>query len=321
MLSEVIEILDPKNKEFFVDCTLGGAGYTLAISEKLDKQGLVLSLDMDPMAIENARNILKKKKIKNVVLAQENFKNLKDTVDRELGPEKRFQGIVFDLGLSLAQLEDTQRGFSFKRDTLLDMSFKGEDVKGESSTVGYILNNHSVSDLKKLFDELGEEKLSLRIAKNLEKRRKDSIIRTTGQLKQVIEEAIPGKFLPYKDNIKARIFQALRIVTNQELDNLKQALPQARDLLEEHGVMVVISYHSIEDRIVKKFLEKESKDCVCPPQIPECRCDHEATLKIIKHKRDNNKSGKKFLTPNEEELQKNPRSRSAKLRAARRIKK
>ncbi len=318
MLSEVIDILKPKNDKYFLDCTLGGAGYTLAIAEKLSPEGRVVSLDLDPWSIKNAEEIIKERKIGNISLVQDNFKNLKEAVVKVFGSEERFDGIVFDLGLSLAQLEDENRGFSFKRDSLIDMSFQGENNKGDSSQAGYILNNYPIEQLLDIFNRFGEEKLSLRIAKNIEKRRREKSIKTTGRLSEIIEEAIPGRFFPYKDNIKARIFQALRIAVNQELESLKQALPQALELLKKEGKIVVISYHSLEDRLVKNFFQKESRSCLCSPQVPECRCSHQAKLEVIKNKKEKGKS-KNFLTPGSEELRRNPRSRSAKLRAAKKI--
>lgn len=318
MLSEVLEILDPGPGEYFLDATLGGGGYTKAMAEKAGEKGRVLALDLDPLAIENAHKLIQEKDFKNIVIAQANFKDLKETAEENLGPDTKFDGVVFDLGLSQAQLDDENRGFSFKGDTPLDMSFAGEDKKGEASQAGYIVNNYGAAELEELFREFGEERLSLRIAKNIEKRRREQPLKTTGELEKIIEEATPNRFSPYKNNIKARIFQALRIAVNQELENLKQALPQAVELLTEGGKIVVISYHSLEDRIVKNFFQEESQDCICPPELPECRCDHQARLKVIKHKKEKGKT-KNFLLPTPEEIEKNPKARSAKLRAAQKI--
>jgi len=318
MLKEVLEILDPREGQYFLDATLGGAGYTQAIASRIGEKGKILALDLDPWAVKNAEEIIREKDLKNIKIANSNFSELKKAAQEEFGPDIKFHGMVFDLGLSLAQLEDKSRGFSFKGDTLLDMSFAGEDKKGEVSRVGRILNKYEVSELEKIFKEFGEERLSLRIARNIEKHRQESPIRTTGDLEKIIEEAIPGRFTPYKDNIKARIFQALRIKVNQELDNLKQALPQALELLKPEGRIVVISYHSLEDRIVKDFFQQESRDCICPPELPECRCGHKAKLEIIKHSKDRGKT-KKFLVPTREEIEKNPKARSAKLRAVKKL--
>lgn len=315
MLSEVLEILDPKPGEYFLDATLGGAGYILALSSEAGEQGRILALDMDPEAIRNAEKIIKERNIKNVVVARSNFKDLKRIAKDNWGGDIRFNGVVFDLGLSSFQLQDEKRGFSFKGDTRLDMSFEGETRTQNENTTEKVLNDYSVEELERIFKKYGEERLSLKIAKNIAKRRQEYYLQTSGQVEKIIEEAVPNRLSPYKNNIKARIFQALRIFVNEELENLSRALPEAMDVLEEGGVIVVISYHSLEDRLVKDFFDKESRDCVCPPELPECRCGHRAGLQPIKHKRERGKT-KKFLTPTSQEIENNPRSRSAKLRAA-----
>ena len=318
MLSEVLEVLDPQPGEYFLDGTLGGGGYALALSQRVGEKGRILGLDLDPLALQNIEETIQKKEIANILVVQANFKDLKSVAEEKFGPEVKFNGVVLDLGLSSAQLEDRNRGFSFKGDTPLDMSFAGEEDKGEHSRVGEIVNTFDPSEMTRIFRELGEEKLASPIAKNIAKHRQKSPIRTSGQLEKMIEEVIPGKMAVYKNNIKARIFQALRMATNQELENLQEALPAATDVLKKGGKLVVISYHSLEDRLIKNFFHQESRDCICPPELPECRCGHQAGLEIIKHKKERGKT-KKFLTPERREIQENPRARSAKLRAAQKI--
>ena len=167
MLAEVLEMLNPQPGEYFLDATLGGGGYTLSLAERVAEKGKVLGVDMDPLAIENIREIMEKEGIKNIETAHSNFSRIKQVSEERLGEGVRFQGIVFDLGLSSAQLEDENRGFSFQKDTPLDMSFGGEDQKGEKSSAGYIVNSYSFQELSRIFKELGEEKLSPRIAKKI----------------------------------------------------------------------------------------------------------------------------------------------------------
>lgn len=310
MLKEVLRVLEPRPGQRFADATLGGGGYTMALAEEIKDRGKILALDMDPWAIENAERTVEEKGLKNVTIVRSNFKNIKEVSERYSGKDVRFHGIVFDLGLSLAQLEDEDRGFSFKRDTPLDMSFEGEDKKGEKSRAGYIVNHYGFNELCAVFKELGEEKLSPRIAKNVIARRAERPIVTTKELERAVEEAIPKRFFLYRNNIKARIFQSLRIKVNRELENLEAALPRATELLISGGRIVVVSYHSLEDRRVKNYFKQESKDCLCPSRNWECVCGHRASLEILT---------KKPLLPSRREVEVNPRARSAKLRAAEKL--
>jgi 16S rRNA (cytosine1402-N4)-methyltransferase len=282
----------------------------MALAEKVGKKGMILAIDMDPLAIENAREKIKEREFNNIKIVLSNFKDVREVAQRDLGPEIKFDGIIFDLGLSMAQLQDSKRGFSFKADTLLDMSFDGDKEKGEYSRAGYIVNNYDLSELCKVFQELGEERLSPRIAKNIIECRRQKPIETTGELEEAIDRAIPGRFRPHQNNIKARIFQALRIKVNEELENLEQALPEAVGLLKKGGRVAVVSYHSLEDRVVKNYFRQESKDCLCPPQNWNCDCGHVAKLKVLT---------KKVIFPTKEEIEFNPKARSAKLRAAEKI--
>jgi len=334
MLKEVLEYLDPQAGQYFIDCTLGGAGYTIAIARKIGRKGKVLSIDLDKLAIKNAKNLIKKNKYKNIILAHDNFKNLSKIVkqyfkDKQMScgsdeiirrcvptfspkvldhaPKNDiFNGIVFDLGLSSAQLQDRSRGFSFQLDAPLNMCF----AQTGQQTTEYIVNKYKQKELEKVIREYGEERFAKKIASAIVSIRKNNPIKTTGQLVEVIKSAVPKKYLYSRIHPATRTFQALRIATNNELENLKQALSQALDLLVHGGKIVVVSYHSLEDRIVKQFFKQESKDCICPPSYPACRCQHQARIKILTPK---------VVRAGEEEVRDNPRARGAKLRAAEKL--
>ncbi|MFH1583095.1 MAG: 16S rRNA (cytosine(1402)-N(4))-methyltransferase RsmH, partial [Candidatus Falkowbacteria bacterium] len=243
---------------------------------------------------------------KKLILAHENFKNLPSIIEKYFTTNIKFDGIVLDLGLSSAQLEDRYRGFSFNIPLApLGMNF-GDQAE---ETAENIINSWSAENLAKIFKDYGEEKFAYKIALAIVRERQLGRINTTGKLVEIIKEAMPKRF-QIKIHPATKIFQALRIAVNQELENLRTVLPQAVNLLKPDGKLVVISYHSLEDRIVKQYFKQESKDCLCPPTSPICQCGHKASLKILTHP---------ILRPTEEEVLKNPRSRSAKLRAAVRI--
>lgn len=311
MLKEILEYLNPRSGQSFIDCTLGGAGYAVEIARRVGDKGKVLAIDLDEMAIKNAESLISKFGLNNIILANDNFKNLREIIKKYFGQEKMigsFAGIVFDLGLSSAQLEDSYRGFSFQLDSPLDMAFHSK-IDDNSSTKE-IVNNWNEKKLEKIIREYGEEKFANRIAVAIGKERKNRIIKTTGELVEIIKKAVPKKYLLGKIHPATRTFQALRIATNNELDNLREVLPITVDLLKSGGRLAIVSFHSLEDRIVKNFFRQESRDCLCPSVFPVCRCGHKAKLKIIT---------KKIITPDAQEKEKNFRSRSAKLRVAEKI--
>lgn len=319
MLKEILEYLDPKPGQYFIDCTLGGGGYTMVIAERIKESGRVLAIDLDETAINNFQLTINNYELKNVVLVNNNFKNLKEIVVKYFVKNQKFSGIVFDLGLSSAQLDDKSRGFSFKSDAPLDMNYESEIMNQELGirnqelgmnqkiTVEKIINQWRESELIKIIKEYGEERCAKSIAREIVKFRKLKPIKTTGQLVEIIKNAVPKNYEHYRIHPATRTFQALRIASNNELENFKIALPQALELLQPGGRIVVISFHSLEDRIVKQFFKQESKECICPSEIPICRCDHQIKLKIIT---------KKVVRPSAEEVLKNPRARSAKMRVA-----
>lgn len=311
MLKEAMEYLAPRPGQNFIDCTLGGGGYTKAISDRLG-EGKVLAIDLDILAIANARNSFKSL-IENhrLYLAHGNFKNLSEIVQKYFFAKAKFDGIVFDLGLSSAQLEDRERGFSFNlTGAPLSMNF-GEQI---TETAENIINSWEVKELAKIFREYGEEKSAYKIALAIAEERRINRIATTDQLVKIITDVMPSanrrRFQSGKIHPATKIFQALRLAVNQELDNLRQALPQAISLLKSGGKLAVISYHSLEDRIVKQYFKQEAKNCLCPPARPICQCGHKARLKILT---------RKVLRPTGEEVLNNPRARSAKLRLAEKI--
>lgn len=303
LLKEVIKYLDPKPNQNFIDCTLGNGGHTIAIAEKL-KTGKVLSIDLDSKIIDLARvRIEEQGLIDRVILIQDNFKNLKQIVE-----ENNFSpvnGILIDLGISSYELQDQERGFSFQIDGPLNMRY-GIDIK--NSAAG-IVNNWSGRELEEIFRDYGEERYAKAIAQEIVKSRKDNFIKTTFDLVKIIEKAYIGKSRP-KIHVATKVFQALRIAVNDELNNLKKVLPQAMEILPPGGKLAIISFHSLEDRIVKDFFKQEAKGCICPIEIPVCRCDHKPAIKII---------NKKPIIPTLAEIGKNPRSRSAKLRLLEKI--
>lgn len=298
LLTETVEALAVRPGGRYVDCTLGAGGHAAAILERCLPGGHLLGIDADPAAIEVATARLATYR-DSVRLVNDNFAKLGEICrEYDFAP---VDGILFDLGLSSLQLETAGRGFSFQIDAALDMRFS----PAQQLTAADIVNGYSEEELADLIWKFGEEKQSRRIAPRIVHSRP---LRTTFDLVKTIERAVGprrGRIHP-----ATRTFQALRIAVNQELANLEVALGQAVELLHPGGRLVVISYHSLEDRIVKQFMRRESTDCVCPPGTPVCVCGHKASLTII---------NKKIITPSVSEVQANPRSRSARLRAAERI--
>jgi 16S rRNA (cytosine1402-N4)-methyltransferase len=303
LLKEAIENLNLKKGDIVVDCTLGGGGYTRELSRIVGDSGRVLAIDADEMAIKNSEKINKELNIKNITLIHENFSNLKEIVEKS-GLEA-VDACVFDLGLSSAQFEDPSRGFSFNVDAPLVMEFDYDKERGSKTTT--IVNKYSIEDLERIIRDYGEERMAGRVAKAIVKNRP---FNTTKELADVIVEVLPKGYEKRRIHPATRTFQALRIETNNELKNLKSVLSQAVEVLKSKGRMSIVSFHSLEDRIVKQFFKTESIDCICPPKVPVCNCSHASQLKIIT---------KKIISPSVEEVKNNLRARSAKLRVAEKI--
>ncbi len=306
LTEEVLEFLNPRRGGFFIDCTLGGAGYTSRIAKMVGNTGKVIAFDLDKMAIKNAENVFKEEGVNNVELINDNFRNLKENLDKKFNNDELFvDGVVLDLGMSSAQLDDKKRGISFLEDRPLDMAF-GES---EWSTVE-IVNTWKVFELENIFKIYGEERFARKIAREIYLERKENKIETTKQLVDIIAKSIPKKFQSKRIHPATKVFQALRIATNDEIRNLEKVLPQIVEVLKPGGRVVVVSFHSLEDRIVKNFFRSSAADCICPKMAPVCICDHEPELKILT---------KKIVIATSDEVKNNSRSRSAKLRAAEKI--
>ena len=298
LLEESIAMLQVQRGGKYIDCTIGGGGHAAAILERSAPGGKLLGLDADPDAIAAARERLKRYG-DSAILVNENFKYLESICDRyEFRP---VNGIMFDLGMSTLQLETPNRGFSFQQDSALDMRFSPRQIL----TAADIVNTYSEQELAQILERYGEERRSRQIARRVLERRPVS---TTRELAQLVIEAVGtgrGRIHP-----ATRTFQALRIAVNQELENLGLALGQAVNLLGSGARLVVISFHSLEDRLVKEFLRRESRGCLCPPTVPVCVCGHKPVLRIV---------AKKVIKPSPAELRENPRSRSARMRVGERI--
>ncbi len=311
MLKEILDNIDLKKGDKVVDCTLGGAGYTSAFSVKVGSKGRVISFDLDNLAIKNAEKIIKDNNYDNITLINDSFHNLKLGIKKIFKDEdvQNFKAVVMDLGLSSAQLDDMSRGFSFLKDAPLDMTFGGSGE--DKNTTQEIINNKSEKELEKIIKNYGEERFAKNIALGIIKARRIKKIQRSQELVDIIRGSIPGSYAQNsKIHFATRTFQAFRIASNDELSRLKKVLPQALDILKLGGKLAVVSFHSLEDRIVKHFFKMESRDCICLPEIPLCKCGHKAKIKIIT---------KKPLAASKEEIKNNPRARSAKLRIAEKI--
>lgn len=306
LLEKVLDYLDPQPNQNFIDCTLGGGGHAEAILEEIKPRGKLLGIEWDPNTLKLTQEILKKFQDR-LVLINDNFKNLNKIVNVQkfLDP---INGVLFDLGLSSWQLQDPSKGFSFRLDSPLDMRFNPES---STLTAADILNKWPQENLTQILKEYGEERLARRIAKKIIEVRQKQKFKKTSDLVQIVLSIYPNyPKRNFRIHPATKTFQALRIAVNKELDNLKEALPQALKILKPGGRLAIISFHSLEDRIVKQFFLRESKDCLCPSQIPKCVCQHKAQLEILTPKP---------LRPSLVEIERNPRSRSAKLRIAQKI--
>jgi len=309
LLNEVINGLNLSQNKNIVDCTLGGARHAKEILKRILPKGKLIGFDLDPASIKNAEIVFKNYK-DNVILINRNFKNIKEEIDN-LG--MNIDGILLDLGMSSYELSDKERGFSFSGKQPLNMSFSGN----EKHNAEYVINSYTVKQLDDIIRNWGDEKDSYKIATEIIKYRKNKPIRTTDELVYIICKAkncldyLAGKNKwRYKIHPATKTFQAIRMEVNDEINNLRKVLEDGINVLSSRGRMVVITFHSTEDRIVKNYFNRESKDCICDPDIPICVCNHKKTIKII---------NKKPIVPSREELESNPRSRSAKLRIIEKI--
>jgi len=297
MKQEAVDALDCKDGLIYVDCTLGGGGHSELILKRIQPNGKLIAFDVDSDAICAAKERLKG--YKNLTIVQDSYTNIKNVL-KELGIEKITGGVLFDLGASYHQLTKQERGFSFSKDAPLDMRFN----QNSDFSAFNVVNEYSEEDLVRIFSEYGEERFSKRIAKKIVEERKIKKIHTTKELSEIIINAVPK----IKSSIHpaTRVFQAIRIEVNQELTNVKNTLNDVLDLLEVGAIISVISFHSLEDRIVKHLFKYHSARCHCDKNQMICKCPP-PKLELV---------NKKPLMASEGEIRENPPSRSAKLRVA-----
>ena len=302
MCKEIIESLNIVPNGIYVDATLGYAGMSSKILEKLNGDGLLIGIDQDREAGEYSNEALKKIS-DNYKIIDANFVDLKEKLE-ELGI-KEINGIIFDLGFSSPQIDDGNRGFSFMKDAPLDMRMNLDS----KLTAKEVVNNYKEEDLVKCFFQYGEEKLSRGIAKNITEARKNKEIETTLELVEIIKKAVGANYF-YKNHPERKIFQALRIIVNNELEVLEKVLPDAIELLKKGGRMSVITFHSLEDRIVKNIFKENSEVNVIFKGLPDIPKEYQAKIKLV---------NKKPIEASKEEIEENSRSHSAKLRIVERI--
>lgn len=288
---EVIQYLDPKPNENFIDATFGQGGHTFLILRENKPKGKVLGIDIDPAQIENAKLQTSSIEFENrLILVNDSYINLKNIVEKH--NFKPINGILFDLGMSSQHLEESGRGFSFQKDESLDMRY---DKNQKHLTAENIINEWTEKEIEQILREYGEERFSRKIAQEIIQARKKNLVKSTFQLAEIIKRSTPSWYQKKRIHFATRTFQALRIAVNDELETIKQGLAKALDILEKEGRLVVISFHSLEDRIVKNFLKEKAKQGLIRIQT------------------------KKPIRPCFEEIKSNKRSRSAKLRAGIRI--
>ncbi len=284
----------------YIDCTAGGGGHTKALLKKISQDAQVIAIDRDKDTLDNTRRQLTDHRVRFI---EGDFRDLSVLLDEE--GIKQADGIMIDLGVSSFQLDQAERGFSFHEDARLDMRMD----RSEPISAWDVVNQYDPADITDILFRYGEEKYARSIAAAIVRQRIIKPIDTTLQLVEIIQGAVPAKYRREKHPAR-KTFQALRIEVNRELEAIEEVLPQAVEVLRPGGHLCIITFHSLEDRIVKTFMQKESKECVCPPGLPVCICKHQPRLRII---------ARKPIIAVEEECEANPRARSAKLRVAARI--
>ncbi len=302
LLEETVDAVVTNPGGRYVDCTLGGAGHSQRILSKLSASGKLICFDQDRQAILHAEEVFRQDE--RVVLVNKNFESLEETLNElDLLP---VNGILFDLGVSSPQLDEAERGFSYMQDAPLDMRMDPTGVLNARE----IVNTWTEAELAQLIWKYGEEKWSKRIAQFIVQTRQERLLETTGDLVQAIKAAVPAAVRRSGPHPAKRTFQAIRIAVNDELGVLDRVLDQAFRCLDHEGRVGVITFHSLEDRIVKERMKSWLGRCTCPPELPICRCNAKTLAKVLT---------RKPILPSEEEVEQNPRSRSAKLRVAEKI--
>lgn len=303
LLNETIEGLQIKPEGIYVDGTLGGGGHALEVAKRLTGQGKLFGIDQDQAAIEAAGERLKEYSDR-VTIIRDNYENA--VSDLKNAGIAGADGIVLDLGVSSYQLDTMERGFSYKYDTALDMRMD----RRQTLSAKEIVNDYPQADLARVIRDYGEDKFANNIAKHIVKAREEKPIETTFQLNEIIKAAIPAKIRAEGGHPSKRTFQAIRIECNRELEVLKNSLEEMITFLNPGGRICIITFHSLEDRIVKSAFKKQENPCTCPPNFPVCMCGKKPLGKVIT---------RKPILPSEEETEENSRSKSAKLRIFERI--
>ncbi len=293
--------IDPEG--IYVDGTLGGGGHAAGICQKLGKNGTLIGIDRDEDALKAAEERLREYSCKKFFV-QSNYAEIKDVLD-QLGI-KEINGALLDLGVSSFQLDNEERGFSYMKDAPLDMRMSQSD----SFTARDVVNTYTEKELTEIIRNYGEERWASRISKFIVQKRKDAPVETTGQLVEIIKAAVPASARRDGPHPAKRTFQAIRIEVNDELEQLKLAVGNFCDVLADKGRLCIITFHSLEDRIVKNILNNRANPCTCPKEFPVCVCGKKADIRKV--------TGKPIL-PAQEEIEENPRARSAKLRVAERM--
>ena len=301
LLNEVIDNLNIKKDGIYVDGTLGGAGHSLEILKRLSSNGILIGIDRDIEALETAKQKLKE--YSNIIYVHNNHDNIKEILS-SLGIEK-VDGILLDLGVSSYQLDERNRGFSYMGDAVLDMRMD----KSQKLTAKEVVNNYSEKELSDIIFEYGEERFSRQIATNICEYRKEKPIETTKELVDIIEKSIPG-FAKKEGHPAKKTFQAIRIEVNNEIKPLTKTVKDSIEVLNKEGRLCIITFHSLEDRAVKKTYIEQSGKCTCPSDLPYCVCNKKQNGIII---------NKKPIIASSEEQKENSRSKSAKLRVFERI--
>ena len=304
LLDECIESLNIKSDGIYVDGTLGGAGHSLEILKRLDK-GTLVGIDQDEFALRVSQERLEKVQgSANLVLIKGNFRDMEKLL--RLNGINAVDGILLDIGVSSHQLDEAERGFSYMQDAPLDMRMDREQELDAAT----IVNTYGESEIRDIIRDYGEENWAARIASFIVRARSEKRITTTGQLVDIIKAAIPAKARREGPHPAKRTFQALRIAVNDELEALRDAIGEAVEILKPGGRLAIITFHSLEDRIVKTEFSIREKPCTCPPSFPVCVCNKKPELKVLT---------KKPIVPSGHEIENNPRARSAKLRIAERL--
>jgi 16S rRNA (cytosine1402-N4)-methyltransferase len=303
MPGEVLALLQPRSGEIHLDGTIGGGGHARMILEASAPEGRLIGLDRDPAALARTQQALAEFG-RRLILRHRNFSEAADVLG-ELGIDG-LDGMLLDLGVSSFQLDAPDRGFSFRSDAPLDMRM--DPTSG--STAAEVVNSSSAEELARIFREFGEERWAKRIARRIIVTRQEQPLETTRQLADLVRETVPGGMAPQRIHPATRVFQALRIHVNRELEHVSMGVSRGLDLLKPGGRLVVISFHSLEDRIVKRIFQQETAVCICPPRLPRCQCGRIPRIELLT---------RKGVRAGAAEVELNPRARSAILRAVRRI--